>query len=242
MEGRAVVADYDGGTDNLEIWVSTQSPHFERDNVATMLGIPHSRVRIYSQDVGGGFGAKVDTYSETIMASLLSKQVGRPVKWVEQRREHFTTTVHGRGELQDVEGAYDADGMLTALKVDYYTDMGSYCRGPSHSVVGGLTPLGIAGPYQVGNVAWNSYGIYTNKVPVGPYRGYGQHASSYVAERVMDLIAGELGLDPAEVRRRNLIPADALPYRAPTGLTYDSGDYHATLQKALGRVRLRRPP
>ena len=233
MEGRAVVADYDGGTDNLEIWVSTQSPHFERDNVATMLGIPHSRVRIYSQDVGGGFGAKVDTYSETIMASLLSKQVGRPVKWVEQRREHFTTTVHGRGELQYVEGAYDADGMLTALKVDYYTDMGSYCRGPSHSVVGGLTPLGIAGPYQVRNVAWNSYGIYTNKVPVGPYRGYGQHASSYVAERVIDLIANELNLDPAEVRRRNLIPADALPYRAPTGLTYDSGDYHATLEKAL---------
>ena len=233
MEGRAVVADYDRGTDNLEIWVSTQSPHFERDNVATMLGIPHSRVRIYSQDVGGGFGAKVDTYSETIIASVLSKHVGRPVKWAEQRREHFTTTVHGRGEVQYVEGAYDADGMLTGLKVDYYTDMGSYCRGPSHSVVGGLTPLGIQGAYQVRNVAWNSYGIYTNKVPVGPYRGYGQHASSYIVERVMDLIAGELGLDPAEVRRRNLVPAESFPYRAPTGLTYDSGDYHATLEKAL---------
>ena len=233
MEGRAVVADYDRGTDNLEIWVSTQSPHFERDNVATMLGIPHSRVRIYSKDVGGGFGAKVDTYSETIIASVLSKDVGRPVKWAEQRREHFTTTVHGRGEVQYVEGAYDADGMLTGLKVDYYTDMGSYCRGPSHSVVGGLTPLGIQGAYQVRNVAWNSYGIYTNKVPVGPYRGYGQHASSYIVERVMDLIAGEMGLDPAEVRRRNLVPADSFPYRAPTGLTYDSGDYHATLEKAL---------
>ena len=233
MEGRAVVANYDRGTDNLEIWVSTQSPHFERDNVATMLGIPHSRVRIYSQDVGGGFGAKVDTYSETIIVSVLSKDVGRPVKWVEQRREHFTTTVHGRGEIQYVEGAYDQTGLLTGLKVDYYTDMGSYCRGPSHSVVGGLTPLGIQGPYQVRNVAWNSYGIYTNKVPVGPYRGYGQHASSYVAERVMDLIAGELALDPAEVRRRNLIPSHALPYRAPTGLTYDSGDYHATFAKAL---------
>ena len=233
MEGRAVVADYDRGTDNLEIWVSTQSPHFERDNVATMLGMPHSRVRIYSKDVGGGFGAKVDTYSETIIASVLSKDVGRPVKWVEQRREHFTTTVHGRGEVQYVEGAYDADGMLTGLKVDYYTDMGSYCRGPSHSVVGGLTPLGIQGAYQVRNVAWNSYGIYTNKVPVGPYRGYGQHASSYIVERVMDLIAGEMGLDPAEVRRRNLVTADSFPYRAPTGLTYDSGDYHATLEKAL---------
>jgi carbon-monoxide dehydrogenase large subunit len=234
MEGRAVVADYHGGTGDLEIWVSTQSPHFERDNVAVMLGIPHSRVRIYSQDVGGGFGAKVDTYSESIIASILSKDVRRPVKWVEERREHFTTTVHGRGEVQYVEGAYDADGMLTGLKVDYYTDMGSYCRGPSQSVVGGLTPLGIAGAYQVRNVAWNSYGIYTNKVPVGPYRGYGQHASSYVVERVMDLIAGELGLDPAEVRRRNLVPADSLPYRAPTGLVYDSGDYHATLEKALG--------
>ena len=233
MEGRAVVADYDRGTDNLEIWVSTQSPHFERDNVATMLGIPHSRVRIYSKDVGGGFGAKVDTYSETIIASALSKDVGRPVKWAEQRREHFTTTVHGRGEVQYVEGAYDVNGMLTGLKVDYYTDMGSYCRGPSHSVVGGLTPLGIQGAYQVRNVAWNSYGIYTNKVPVGPYRGYGQHASSYIVERVMDLIAGEMGLDPAEVRRRNLVTADSFPYRAPTGLTYDSGDYHATLEKAL---------
>ena len=234
MEGRAVVADYHGGTGDLEIWVSTQSPHFERDNVAVMLGIPHSRVRIYSQDVGGGFGAKVDTYSESIIASILSKDVRRPVKWVEERREHFTTTVHGRGEVQYVEGAYDSHGMLIGLKVDYYTDMGSYCRGPSQSVVGGLTPLGIAGAYQVRNVAWNSYGIYTNKVPVGPYRGYGQHASSYVVERVMDLIAGELGLDPAEVRRRNLVPADSLPYRAPTGLVYDSGDYHATLEKALG--------
>ena len=207
--------------------------------MATMLGIPHSRVRIYSKDVGGGFGAKVDTYSETIIASVLSKDVGRPVKWAEQRREHFTTTVHGRGEVQYVEGAYDADGMLTALKVDYYTDMGSYCRGPSHSVVGGLTPLGIQGAYQVRNVAWNSYGIYTNKVPVGPYRGYGQHASSYIVERVMDLIAGEMGLDPAEVRRRNLVPADELPLSRPHWLDLRQWRLPCHLGEGPQRGRLR---
>jgi carbon-monoxide dehydrogenase large subunit len=233
LETRAVVASYERGTRNMTLWLSTQAPHLERSSVVDVLGFPENKLRVIAVDVGGGFGCKIDTYPETILAAYLSMQLARPVKWVEDCQEHFLCTSHGRGEVQYVEAAYRRDGTLSGLRLRYYTDLGAYCNGGSHAVVGMLTPSGATGVYRVRDVAWTTYGVYTHKVPVGPYRGYGQHATAYVIERVMDLIAHALHMDPVEVRRQNFIAADAFPYQTPTGREYDSGDYEAVLDKAL---------
>jgi carbon-monoxide dehydrogenase large subunit len=233
LEPRAVVASYERGTGNMTLWLSTQAPHLERSAVVDVLGFPENKLRVIAVDVGGGFGCKIDTYPETILAAHLSMQLARPVKWVEDRQEHFLCTSHGRGEVQYVEAAYRRDGTLSGLRLRYYTDLGAYCNGGSHAVVGMLTPSGATGVYRVRDLAWTTYGVYTHKVPVGPYRGYGQHATAYVIERVMDLIAHALNMDPVEVRRQNFIAAEAFPYQTPTGREYDSGDYEAVLDKAL---------
>ena len=233
MEPRAVTASYDRGVNEVTLWLSTQAPHMERRAVAGVLGLAENRIRVLSRDVGGGFGAKIDTYPETIMAAALAMQLNRPVRWVEERQEEFTSTIHGRGEVQYVEAAYRSDGRLLGLRTTYFTDLGAYCFGGTHGVAETLTPSGAAGAYTVENLEWTVFGVYTNKMSVGPYRGYGQHATAYAAERVMDSIAQAVNLDPAEVRRRNLIPADSFPYRAPTGRLHDSGDYHLGLEMAL---------
>ena len=233
MESRAVVASYERGTGNMTIWLSTQSPHLERIVVAQVLDLPENKIRILSRDVGGGFGCKIDTYPETVIAAILAMQYALPVKWVEDRQEHFLATIHGRGEVQHVEAAYKNDGTLTGLRWRYYTDLGAYSNGGTHSVVELTTPSGAQGAYQVRNLEWTGHGVFTNKVPVGPYRGYGHHAPGYVIERVMDLIAGKLGMDPAEIRRKNFIAQEAFPYVTPMGREYDSGDYQGALDQAL---------
>ncbi len=233
MEPRAVTSSYDRGVGELTLWLSTQAPHMERRASAGVLGIAEGRIRVLSRDVGGGFGAKIDTYPETIIAAAMSMRLNRPVRWDGLREEEFTSTIHGRGEVQYVEAAYRSDGKLLALRTKYYTDLGAYCFGGTHGVAETLTPSGAAGAYTVDHLQWEVFGVYTNKMTVGPYRGYGQHATAYAAELVMDGIARSLGLDPAEVRRRNLIPAAAFPYRTPTGRLHDSGDYHQALESVL---------
>ena len=233
MEPRAVTASYERGVGEITLWLSTQGPHLERKAVAGVLGMGENRIRVLSRDVGGGFGAKIDTYPETIIAAGMSMRLNRPVRWDGERQEEFTSTIHGRGEVQYVEAAYGNDGRLTALRTRYYTDLGAYSFGGTHGVAETLTPSGAAGAYTVENLHWEVFGVYTNKMTVGPYRGYGQHATAYAAERVMDAIAEALGMDPAEVRRRNLIPADEFPYRAPTGRLHDSGDYVQALDRVL---------
>ena len=233
IEPRAVVASYERGTGNLTLWSTTQGPHFERAVVSEVLGLPEHKLRVIAVDVGGGFGCKIDSCAEAVIAPLLSMQLGRPVKWVEDRQEHFISTCQGRGELQYVDAAYKNDGTLLGMRLRYFSDLGAYCVGASHTIIDTLTPSGAQGAYKVQDLAWTTYGVYTNKVPISPYRGYGQHATSYFVERVMDLIARELDMDPVDVRRRNFIPRDAFPYRAPTGAEYDSGDYEPALDKAL---------
>ena len=237
LETRAVVASFERGTGNMTLWLSTQAPHLERSFVAQVLGFPENKIRIMSRDVGGGFGCKIDTYPETIIAAIFSMQLARPVKWVEDRQEHFISTIHGRGEVQYVDAAYSKDGVLSGIRLRYYTDLGAYSSGGTHSVVENLTPSRSQGAYLVRNLAWTTYGVFTNKVPVGPYRGYGQHATAYAVERVMDLIANALAMDPVEVRRKNLIPAGAFPYMTPQGPAYDSGAYEAALDRALELAR-----
>ena len=233
MEPRAVTASYERGLGEITLWISTQGPHLERKAVAGVLGIAENKIRVLSRDVGGGFGAKIDTYPETVIAAGLAMQLNRPIRWDGLREEEFTSTIHGRGEVQYVEAAYRNDGRLLALRTQYYTDLGAYSFGGTHGVAETLTPSGATGAYTVEHVHWEVFGVYTNKMTVGPYRGYGQHATAYAAERVMDAIASALDLDPAEVRRRNLIPAEAFPYRAPTGRLHDSGDYVLALNRVL---------
>ena len=233
MEPRAATASYDRGVGEVTLWLSTQAPHMERRAVAGVLGMAENRIRVLSRDVGGGFGAKIDTYPETIIAVAMAIRLNRPVRWDGERQEEFTSTIHGRGEVQYVEAAYRSDGRLLALRTQYYTDLGAYCFGGTHGVAETLTPSGAAGAYTVENLHWEVFGVYTNKMTVGPYRGYGQHATAYAAERVMDGIAQALGMDPAEVRRRNLIPTGAFPYRTPTGRLHDSGDYIRGLNSVL---------
>ena len=233
MEPRAVTASYDRGTGELTLWLSTQAPHMERRATAGVLGMAEGRIRVLSRDVGGGFGAKIDTYPETIIAGAMAMRLNVPVRWDGLREEEFTSTIHGRGEVQYVEAAYRNDGRLLALRTKYYTDLGAYSFGGTHGVAETLTPSGAAGAYTVDNLQWEVFGVYTHKMTVGPYRGYGQHATAYAAELVMDGIGRALGMDPAEVRRRNLIPAAAFPYRTPTGRLHDSGDYVRGLEMVL---------
>lgn len=233
MEPRSVVVSHERGSGNMTMWLSSQGPHFERDIIATVLGFPAHKLRIITIDMGGGFGCKIDGYSEPVIAAVLAMQLDRPVKWTEERQEHFISTIHGRGEAQYLDAAYSKDGTLLGLRLHYYTDLGAYCVGGSHSIVELLTPSGAQGCYKVRNLAWSSLGVYTNKVPVGPYRGYGQHATSYFMERVIDMIARKLDMDPAEIRRRNFISADSFPYQTPIGGRYDSGNYQGALERAL---------
>ena len=232
LEPRAVMASYERSAGNMTLWVTTQNPHIERSIVAGVLGFPENKLRVVALDVGGGFGCKINTYPESIIACALSMRLGRPVKWVEERQENFVSTSHGRGQVQYVEAAYKADGTLIGMRLRIYADLGAYCQVLSHAIPT-LTPSMSPGVYKVRDLAWTTYGVYTNKVPYDAYRGAGRPEGAYIIERVMDLIAQRLDMDPVEVRRRNFIPKEAFPYKTPTGMEYDSADYEAALDKVL---------
>ena len=217
MEPRAVLASYQPSSKDLTLWVTTQNPHTESSIVARMLGISESKLRVVAIDVGGAFGCKINTYSESIIASLLSMRLGRPVKWTESRQENFISTSHGRGQVQFVEAAYKKDGTILGLKLKIYADLGAYCQVLSHAIPT-LTPSMAPGVYAFRNIEWTTYGVFTNKVPYDAYRGAGRPEGAYIIERVVDLVAGALGMDPVEIRRKNFIDKDAFPYETPTGM------------------------
>ena len=232
IEARAVVAAYHPTSGDLTLWVTTQSPHIESSIVARMLGISESKLRVVAVDVGGAFGCKINTYPESIMAAVLAMRLGQPVKWAEDRQENFISTSHGRGQVQYVEAAYKKDGTILGLKLKIYADLGAYCQVLSHAIPT-LTPSMAPGVYSFRDIAWTTYGVFTNKVPYDAYRGAGRPEGAYIIERTVDLIADALKLDPIEIRRRNFISKDSFPYETPTGMVYDSGNYDAALDKAL---------
>ena len=233
IEPRAVVACYDSSTERLTLWDTTQAPHLERTDVCQVLDLPEDRVRIIAFDVGGGFGCKHPTYPESYLAAVLAMQLGRPVRWTEEREEHFISTAHGRGQVQHAEAAYSGDGILLGLRVSYYTDLGAYSHASSHASATVTTSVMSTGMYRLENLSWAAFGVYTNKIPRGPYRGYGKAEPIFMLERVMDEIARALDMDPAEVRRRNYVRVDEFPYTTATGLKFDSGDYNTALNLAL---------
>lgn len=230
MEGRAVAAAPDPATGGVTVWTSTQTPHQIRSDVANVIRLAESQVRVIAPDVGGGFGVKIGLYPEEPLCAALAMQLNTPVRWVEDRLEHTLATTHGRGQICDMEAAVAEDGTLSALRMRVIGDLGAYPLAPT---LPDLTTAMAIGVYKIPNVDLEAICVYTNTTPVAAYRGAGRPEAAYYIERLMDLVAAELGLDPVEVRRRNFIPPEAFPYKTPTGLTYDSGEYDRALSKAL---------
>ncbi len=230
MEPRAVAARVDG--DRVTMWTSTQSAHRTRSSVAAILGIDRERLRAIAPEVGGGFGAKANLYPEEILVPWLALRLGRPVRWSATRTEDFQTTSHGRNLFVTFGVAADRDGRVRHCDLDLLYDSGaSYSRpGPTTP---SLTGAMIPGPYDIRSVHAHAEGAFTNTAPNEPYRGSGRPEATYLIERMLDVLAGRLGLDPAEIRRRNFIPKDRFPCETATGLRYDSGDYEAALDLAL---------
>lgn len=235
IEPRGAVALYDPATDRLTVWCSAQDPHRPLAQLSHALRRPDDRIRVIVPDVGGAFGSKGAVPVEVILAAWLAMRVGRPVKWVEDRRENLAASYQGRGIDAEVEIALDAGGTIRALRTRLIADLGAYLF-PSTPVVPVTTAMLMTGTYAIPAVAVELAGVATNKVPTGPYRGAGRPEAAYLVERVVDLAAHELGVDPVAMRRRNLVPADRFPYRTPLGFTYDSGNYARTLEKACTLV------
>ena len=229
MEPRGVLAEYSNPDQSMTIWMSSQNPHFIRLFVGGALGMPETRVRVISPDVGGGFGAKISPYSEDYLVPAAAKLSGRPVKWIETRTESIMTTTHGRGQIFDVEAGAMKDGTLVALKVTQYLDMGAYVG--TFGAFQAVACLLSTGAYNWKHVSARTVGVLTNRVPTDPYRGAGRPEATHLCERMLDLLAGELKMDPAEIRRKNFITE--FPHTSHFGLVYDSGAYEKAMDKAM---------
>jgi len=232
LEPRAVAAAWDEGHQKLTLWSSTQVPHVVKQEVAACLGIPELRVRVVAPEVGGGFGSKTSVYPEECLLAWLAQTRGHPVRWAETRGENLLCTTHGRGQTAEVAVAYDRDGRLLAIRGTLIQDVGAF-PGGNMGLLPGLYLASSTGCYAIPAARWKYTGVYTHTMAVDAYRGVGRVEPTYVIERAVDAVAAHLGLDPAEVRRRNFIPRNAFPYTTPGHLQYDSGDYTATLDRAL---------
>jgi len=232
LEGRGVIARWEG--DALTLWTGSQVPHVFRTGVARAFGLPDARVRVIVPDTGGGFGQKMHLMPEDLAVSALARRTGRPVKWIETRRENLAAAAQAREGRVEIEAAADAAGVLLGLRARLWSDAGAYHVYP---LTAALEPLGSAsilpGPYRTPAYAFHLTALATTKPPLGAYRGVGMTMGAFVMERTMDLLADRLGLDPAEIRRRNLIPREAYPFTSATGFVYDSGDYPKALEQAL---------
>ncbi|HXH11731.1 MAG TPA: glyceraldehyde dehydrogenase subunit alpha [Alphaproteobacteria bacterium] len=236
IEPRGIVAQYNPGSGDLTMWSATQIPHLVRLLLSMVMGIPEHKIRVIAPEVGGGFGSKLYLYPEEVIVATLAKATGRPVKWIEERRENYVATTHGRDHVQYVEVAAKRDGTITGLRVKSIANMGAYLSTFAPGIPTILFGLMLSGNYRIPNISCEVVGVHTNTTLVDAYRGAGRPEATYLVERAVDLTARELGLDPAEVRRRNFVPANAFPYTTVTGVTYDSGDYQPTLEKALEMV------
>lgn len=234
LEPRGTMAMHDGsmGQGILTVWTSTQEAHAIRDGIGQTLGLETRRIRVITPDVGGGFGAKLNIYPEDVVVAHLARRLGRPVKWVETRRENMLTTTHGRAQVADLEVAAERDGRLRGLRLRVLADLGGELLYLT-PIIPTLTPLMSQGPYQIPAIRCELLALYTTTCPTGAYRGAGRPEATYYLERAMDLVAREAGLDPADVRRRNFIPPSAFPYKTLTGATYDSGEYAKPLDEVL---------
>lgn len=235
MEPRGVLARYFPGEGELTVWSSTQIPHLLRTQLALMIGIAENKLRVITPEVGGGFGSKLNVYAEEALIGWIAMQLGKPVKWIEGRRENIQGTIHGRGQIGYIEIGCKNDGTLTGLKYNVFADLGAYHQLLTPAIPT-LTGLMLSGSYRIPAIQINVTGCFTNKMSTDAYRGAGRPEATYVVERALDLVALETGIDPAEVRRKNFPGADEFPFHTATGLEYDSGNYAAALDKAQGII------
>ena len=236
MEPRGVVADFNAGTNQLTVYTSTQIPHLVRLLLALVTGHPEHQIRVIAPDVGGGFGCKLYLYAEEVIAGMIAKNLGRPVKWIEGRQENFLATTHGRDHVGEVQMVGDSEGNVTGLRADICANMGAYLSTFAPAIPTYLFGLMLVGPYSIDNVQCKVTGVFTNTTPVDAYRGAGRPEATYLVERMMDRYAAEIGMDPAEVRRKNLIPPFEDGHEVATTVIYDSGNYEAGLDRALELV------
>jgi carbon-monoxide dehydrogenase large subunit len=235
MEPRATVAHWDNATQSVTVWTTSQNPHTIRLLLgAFTLGIPEHKIRVVSPDVGGGFGSKIFHYPEEVIIPFVARAVGRPVKWVASRSESFITDAQGRDHVTKAKLGVNDDGTMTALHVTTWANMGAYLSTFAPLIPTALYITLFAGVYKTPVIFGEAYGTFTHTVPVDAYRGAGRPEASYMLETMVDLAARKLGMDPVELRRKNLIPADAFPYQTPVALVYDSGDYQALFDKIEG--------
>ena len=236
MEPRAALARWDVAMEELTLWVTSQNPHIARFLLSLDTGIPEHKIRVIAPDVGGGFGSKIPHYPEDSMVIFASQKTGRPVKWNESRSENFQATSHGRDHYQEVEMAATSDGVILGLRAKVWANLGAYLSTAATGVPTILHGLMLSGAYTFPAVHEDVYGVFTNTTPVDAYRGAGRPEATFMVERMMDLVAHEIGMDPAELRRKNLIPPFTDGHEVITGLVYDTGNYEPALDLAMQMV------
>lgn len=233
MEPRAALAQYNSAMGEVTLWVTSQNPHIARFLLSLDTPIPEHKIRVIAPEVGGGFGSKIPHYPEDSMVIFASKMLGRPVKWTETRNENFQATIHGRDHVQDVEMAASKDGKILGLRATVWANLGAYLSTASTGIPTILHGLMLSGAYEIANIHEDVYGVFSNTTPVDAYRGAGRPEATFIVERLVELVAAKLGMDPAEIRRKNFIPPFTDGHAVATGLTYDSGNYIGALDKTL---------
>jgi carbon-monoxide dehydrogenase large subunit len=231
MEPRAVLSSYSKADQALTVWTSTQVPHLLRTLLPGMIGVPENRIRVVAPEVGGGFGSKLNVYIEEALCSHLSARLNAPVKWIESRRENAMSTIHGRDQVAYYEIAVKNDGALLAIRTKAIADLGAYLQLLTPAVPT-LTGLMLPGCYRIQAVRMDVSGVYTNKMSTDAYRGAGRPEATYAIERLVDIVADELRLDPIELRMKNFPKPSEFPFHTACGLFYDSGNYQGALAKA----------
>jgi aerobic carbon-monoxide dehydrogenase large subunit len=235
IEPRGVLADYRAGS--ITLWSSTQVPHFVRLFLAILLNMSEERVRVIAPEVGGGFGSKLQVYGEEVLAAWCSRKLERPIKWIETRSENMAAAHQGRDQISHVRMGAKQDGTITAFHVRIIADFGAYNMLLT-PLIPSLGAFVMGGCYRIPNVQTDIIGVFTNKASTDAIRGAGRPEATHMVEVTLDQLAGELGMDPLEIRRRNFIPSDSFPAEVATGVIYDSGDYEKTLDRLLEHVDL----
>jgi carbon-monoxide dehydrogenase large subunit len=233
METRGVVAEYRKSDKTLTVWSSSQIPHLLRNLLSAQVGLPQHQVRVIVPEVGGGFGCKLNVYPEETIAAFATMKLGRPVKWIEDRSESLATTIHGRDQVDYVEVAATKEGKITGLKIHGISDLGSYCQIFTDVIMIAFGFPVSCGAYDIPNIHLSADVVFTNKVPTDAYRGAGRPEATYIIERAIDLVAREVGKDPADVRMLNFVKPEQFPYKSAAGAVYDTGNYQGALEKAM---------
>ncbi len=236
MEARAALAQWNSATEELTLWCTSQNPHIHRFIISGVTGVPEHKVRVIAPEVGGGFGCKIPVYPDEALTAWATMRLGLPVKWAESRSENYQVTIHGRDHVEYVELAAKSDGTITGIRGTVYAGLGGYLSTAGPGIPTILHGLMYSGAYTFPNIRCESIGVFTNTTPTDAYRGAGRPEATFLVERLMDKMADALGMDPVELRRKNLIPKFEDGHDVAIGITYDSGDYQPALNKALGMV------